>query len=113
MAKKWDCRQKEQLTQQCKEAVQSIQDVIDTPPRDRHQIVDFGECALVELRDCLILLLRGEIRPLSEEERANIRAALEKVNIAISLITGVEYPASGIHVQSLEQARAVLEGLVL
>lgn len=98
------------LTRRCEEAYQAIQNVLDTPPRERNQIVDFGECAMVALRDCLITLLREEQ---TEEEQKRLRQGLERANVALSLITSVEYPGTGIQEEWLEQARQVLEGLKL
>lgn len=113
MSQQDNCFDSAVLTRRCEEAHQAIQNVLDTPPRDRHQIVDFGECALVALRDCLIALLREERPNRTEEKQQELRAALEKVNLALSLIVSVEYPGTGIQQQSLEQARQVLEGLTL
>lgn len=95
--------EKDFLTSTCEEAVRSIEDVLSTAPGDRHQIVDFGECAIVRLRDCLIDLLRQADEP---TEQGRLRAALDQANIALSLITGVEYPGAGI------QEKPILEALV-
>lgn len=70
--------------------------------------VDFSERAIVDLRDCLIARLRGHVR----EADVPLRAALDRVNVAVSLIVSVEYPAGGIHRKKIEQALDILQGLL-
>ena len=100
-----DCSAEGVLRQHCEEAVAAIEAVLAEKPRQRLQIVDFGECAIVRLRDCLIERLRqGEQAGLAQQ----LQDALDQVNIALSLVVGVEYPGAGIQQRSLEQAREVL-----
>ncbi len=82
---------------------------MNKPPRERGQVIDFGERATVQLRDCLIEHYRS-----SEDapERANIRYALEQANIALSLLTGVEYPGAGIQEKPMQEARDLLKALL-
>ncbi len=105
-----DCRDEKQLGLRCREAIEAIDRVLATPPRDRHQIVDFGECAIVELRDCLIERYRQAGDP-SEKQR--LRSELDQVNLALSLITGIEYPGAGIQEKTILPAREVLGKLDL
>jgi hypothetical protein len=103
-----ECRQQEELVRRCQKAVETIEAVLHKPPREPRQIVDFGERPIVRLRDCLIEHYRqAEDSP----EKANLRYALEQANIALSLITGVEYPEAGIQEKPLQEARDILKGL--
>lgn len=105
-----ECQETSVLTHRCEEAVEAINAVMNTPARDRHQIVDFGECAIVRLRDCLIKNYRAAQEP---GQRQQFRAALDQVNTALSLITGVEYPGAGIQEKPMQQAREILKELKL
>ncbi len=102
--------EKDILLQLCQEAMDAIQAVLEAPPRDRHQIVDDSERALVRLRDRLIRRYRQEE---DAQVKSGLRSALDQVNIAVSLITGVEYPGAGIQEKTIEQAQDVLKGMDL
>ncbi|MFP4349156.1 MAG: hypothetical protein ACLFQY_12790 [Desulfococcaceae bacterium] len=67
--------------------------------------VDRAENRVVKLRDCLIERLRAD-KP--SAERARRRESLDRVNQVLSLIAGVEYPATGIHKNYMKDARQVL-----
>jgi hypothetical protein len=90
------------------EAVTLLDEVLGMTPRDRYQEVDMAERAIVHLRDSLINRLRRE-EDLAQVTR--LHEALDRTNVAISLITGVEYPGAGIQEESLQQARKVLQNL--
>lgn len=106
----FDCTSREFQRARHQEAVEALDRVLAEIPCCRFQIVDFGECAVVRLRDCLI---EGYRSASSAEEAQEIKRDLDQVNIALSLVVGVEYPGAGIQQKPLEQARAVLEGLFL
>ncbi len=103
------CGEQGELVRRCREAIETIEVVLNKPPRERGQVIDFGERATVRLRDCLIEQYRqSEDAP----ERANIRYALEQANIALSLLTGVEYPGAGIQEKPMQEARGILQALL-
>ncbi len=104
-----ECQEEQALRQLNQQAIQAIQKVLDTPPRERNQVVDFGEHAIVRLRDCLIQRSRQEAE--DGPTKAGLRAALDQVNVALSLITGVEYPGAGIQEKPMQEALEVLKGL--
>jgi hypothetical protein len=90
------------------EAMTLLDEVLAVTPKDRYEEVDRAERAVVRLRDGLIDRLRRE------EDVAlvtRLHTALDQTNVAISLITGVEYPGAGIQEESLKQARDVLQAL--
>jgi hypothetical protein len=97
------------FTDQCQEALTSLNRVLEILPQWRFQEVDMAERAIVRLRDSLIDRLRGENAP---AETGRLRAALDRVNVALSLVTGIEYPAAGIQEMPLKQARDVLKDLL-
>ncbi len=108
MPQSTECQEEAILTQLCQEAVQALDDLLATPPRERHQIVDHSEHAIVRLRDCLIERCRQET---TGGQASALRSALDQVNIAVSLITGVEYPGTGMQEKPMLQARNILKAL--
>jgi hypothetical protein len=90
------------------EAVTMLDEVLGVTPRDRYEEVDVAERAIVHLRNGLIERLRREE---DVDQVIRLHRALDQTNIAISLITGVEYPGAGIQETSLQQARDVLQKL--
>ena len=85
------------------QAVQLLQDALDKPPTELKAEVDAAERAVVALRDALIDRLR-------QSPTESVRAALDQVNVCLSLVVGLEYPLGGLQRQMLEQARTALEG---
>ena len=88
------------------EATATLEQLLVIRPHLRYQEVDVAERAIVRLRDNLIDQLRQEN---SETEARRLRTKLERLNVAISLIVGVEYPAAGIQQQLLDQAYDALK----
>jgi hypothetical protein len=86
-------------------AIEAIDRAIPEPASELKQDVDVAERAIAELRDCLIRHLRRVPDGADSERRRRI---LDQVNVALSLVIGVEYPSGGIQRQQLEQARDVL-----
>ncbi len=108
MPQSTECQGVDTLTQLRQEALQILDDLLATPPRERHQIIDHSEHAIVRLRDCLIESCRQET---AGSEASALRSALDQVNIAVSLITGVEYPGTGMQEKPMVQARDILKAL--
>ncbi len=104
-----ECQQEHILVERRDAAVRSITEVLATPPRERHQIVDYGEQAIVRLRDCLIEHLREAQAENKAADLPHLREALNQANIALSLITGVEYPGAGIQEKPMLLALEVLK----
>ncbi len=88
-------------------AVQSVENILNTPPGQRNQVIDESERAIVRLRDALIEQFRQE---LEGSEKETLQAALNQVNVAVSLIAGVEYPGSGAQEKPIRQSLEVLTG---
>ena len=89
----------------CQEAVQALQQALNQPSLSLTEEVDQAERAVVRLRDALIERLRAS-DPASEDKQ--LRARLNIVNMCLSCIAGVEYPAGGIQRKLLEQAHEEL-----
>lgn len=89
-----------------REAMDALDTACDLPPLALSREVDLAERAVAKLRDGLIEVLRAERRT---ARTAPLPRALERVNVALSLIVGVEYPATGIHRKMIEQARELLK----
>jgi hypothetical protein len=92
--------------EQGQEALDSLDQLLEMLPHLRFQEVDITERAIVRLRDNLISRLREDSAP---EEAARLQAALTRVNVAVSLVAGVEYPGAGIQERLLEGAHEALE----
>jgi hypothetical protein len=75
---------------------------LQKPPVELKSEVDDAERAVVRLRDELIERWRSE--PQEPTGRA-----LEQVNVALSLIVGLEYPMGGIERKLLEDAHHALQ----
>src|SRR3954454_16851365 len=67
--------------------------------------IDDAERGLVRFRDGIINELRAHP---NSDDAPRLRAALVGANQAMSLVVGVEYPAGGIQIKFLEQARATV-----
>jgi hypothetical protein len=75
------------------------------PPSCLGKDVDAVEQIVTRLRDRLIHRLRHAG---SSPEATRWQAALERINAALSLIVGVEYPIAGIRRSAIAQASATL-----
>jgi hypothetical protein len=101
------CNEKD-LIRLCREAKKEIDAAYDEPPLKLGQEVDYAEVRIVRLRNCLIERLRAET---DDSELARLKGILDRVNLALSYVVGVEYPTAGIHRQLIEEARTVLDEL--
>lgn len=90
----------------CRDSVAHLNDALGVSPAQLGQEVDIAERDVARLRDRLIDQLRRQEG--GPEAVGRRRATLDKVNAALSLIVGVEYPAAGIQRTALEQARDTL-----
>ncbi len=96
----------EEMAGLCQKAVEQIEFALKQPPVKLDADADRSEQTLVHLRNALIGKHR-QSRDLVEAQTANKH--LRQVNIAISLVAGVEFPATGIHRKGLKEAKGVLE----
>ncbi len=71
--------------------------------------VNTAEVAIARLRDCLIEQLRNEPGPESQD----IKIFLNRTNIALSLVVGVEYPLTGIKRSMIDEAEKVLAQITI
>jgi len=90
-----------------------LEELLKLEPYKRYQEVDVAERAIAQLRDVLIGKLRGMQ---DSPEKNQTRAVLTRVNVALSLVVALEYPATGIQQGPLQSAydylkETSLEGL--
>lgn len=97
------------LTEPCQAAIEALERALGQPPGEVPEEVDVAERAVVRLRDELIERLR---RQTDAEAAPSWRAALGRANASLSLIAGVEYPASSIQRELLGRARDHLQELL-
>jgi hypothetical protein len=84
------------------EAYRLLGDVLEKPPAELKADVDVVERAIVAVRDALIDRLR-------EAPSDAIRSRLDRVNVALSFVVGLEYPLGGLDRDMLKQAYALFE----
>ena len=89
-------------------AVALLEDALSKPPETLRAEVDEVERAVVAVRDHLIQRLRQTPRTPDPA----LRRALDQVNVALSLVVGIEYPVGSVQRDLIEQARATLTALV-
>jgi hypothetical protein len=97
------------LDELCREALNRVERALQMPPERVTQEADFAENAVVRLRDRLIDRLREEG---ASADAARLRADLEQVNAALSLVVGVDNPRASIQRDLLKQARDALQKLL-
>lgn len=85
-----------------REAVRLLNAAADTSPAELKAEVDEAERALVGVRDALI----NRLRTVPDDDA---RAALKRVNMALSLVVGLEYPMGGLQRTMLKDALTVLQ----
>ena len=89
------------MSDQHQEAIRVLEDALKKPPAELKAEVDVAERAVVRLRDSLIDQLRAAAEP-------SVRSELDRVNVALSLIVGLEYPMAGLQRDMLKQALSIL-----
>lgn len=90
------------------EAVDVVNAALDTDSTLIKKEIEAVEECVVRLRDHLIAHLRRQ----GAQQAAALRPLLEQVNMALSLVVSIEYPAGGIHREALTETGAVLSGLL-
>lgn len=89
------------FVEQCRAAIAALERAHTAPPIQFTQETDFAMRSIVAVRDMLIARLHSG-------DTAK-HAALDQVNMALSIVVGLEYPAAGIARENTEHARGVLE----
>lgn len=84
------------------EAIRLLDEALGKPPAELKAEVDVAERAIAALRDGIIERWRTAPEP-------RLRAALDHVNAALSLVVGLEYPLGGLQRDLLKQARSALQ----
>jgi HPt (histidine-containing phosphotransfer) domain-containing protein len=96
------------LADGCRQVAQLLDDALKQRPQELGEEVDQAERMVARLRDGLIDRLRAHP---GVPDAARTRAALDRLNVALSLIVGVEYPAGGIQRELIEQASDTLRAV--
>ncbi len=91
------------FTQRCRQIAEKLERAATLPPREIIEEIDQMERELVGVRDDLILHCRQE-----NVAAGTLRAQLEQVNVALSLVVAVEYPVTSIQKSALKQSHEVL-----
>ena len=96
-------------TENCRDAIATLDRALQKEPQDIGTDVDLAEQAIVRLRDTLINRLRQQNASSSTSAQWE---ELKQVNVALSLIASVEYPGNGIHPEPLKTVRDILQKLL-
>ena len=91
-----------------RDVMRSVDAIIVMAPRDLKKEVDEAERRVVKLRNCLIDRLRQDS---GSSGPSRWRKPLDRVNVALSLIAAIDYPATGIRRRHLEDAQQVLRSI--
>ncbi len=94
------------LAELCRESSKILEEALDMPPRELGGAVEQAQKRVVGVRDCLIERLRADDR---SGKQSFDRKALDRINVALSLIAGLAYPATGIHKRYMKDATKILE----
>ena len=82
----------------------------EKPPAELSTMVDAVERDIVALRDVLIERVRHGTR--AARDAPDAASLLEQLNIALSLVIGLEYPAAAVERELLGQARGLLQDVL-
>lgn len=95
---------------QCRGAITVLERALIAPPLQLTN--DAGEAArmVVKMRDRIIEWLRQDTRGAEAENR---KEALNRLNTALTLIVGVQYPSAGMRRKPIEQARDILKSILV
>lgn len=96
------------MRDQCRTAIEGLERAETAPPLLLLREADLALRAAVNLRDTLIAQWRQD----DGGSVPRVRTALDRVNVALSLMVGLEYPTGGIERQAAKQARALLVSLL-
>ena len=86
-----------------REIAEKLERAATLPPREIIEAIDDIERELVGVRDDLILHCRQE-----NLTDGPLRAQLDQVNVALSLVVAVEYPVTSIQRSALKQSNELL-----
>ncbi len=91
----------------CRKAKTELESAVEMKPTELVKQVDLAEISVVRLRDALIERLRRADPP---EEAMDWHRVLDRVNVVLSMICGVEFPGlKGIERSTIGEASKLLE----
>ncbi len=96
------------MVDQCQTAIEGLERAQAAPPLMVLREADLALRAAIDVRDTLIEQLRHRDTP----SATRVRAALDRVNVALSLMVALEYPTGGIQREAAKQAHTVLKSLL-
>jgi len=94
------------FTERCRQIAERLDRSAERPPREIEKAMDEIGSELARLRDDLIVQCR------THSDSGLAQRRLEYVNVALSLVVAVEYPATSVQRSALKQARETLENLL-
>ncbi len=89
----------------CRKSIRLLERGLDQETTELQQDVDKVENLVARVRDCFIERLRED----RHHAHSRWRALLDEVNVAVSLIAAVEYPATGVNRTHTAQALEILK----
>ena len=91
----------------CRKSIQLLEKGLKRPPAELQLDVDKVENLVAKVRDCFIERLRKD----QSAANSRWRAPLDEINVAVSLIAAVEYPATGVNRVHTEEALKIIRNL--
>ena len=89
----------------CRKSIRLLQEGLDQPPAELQLNVDKVENLVAKVRDCFIERLRED----EHQETSRWSDPLNEINVAVSLIAAVEYPATGVNRVHTQEALKIIE----
>jgi hypothetical protein len=93
------------IAELCRKSIQLLEQGLGRPPAELQLDVDKVENLVAKVRDCFIQRLRQD----QSSRNSRWRGPLDEINVAVSLIAAVEYPATGVNRVHTEQALKIIE----
>jgi hypothetical protein len=89
----------------CRKSIRLLRKGLDRPPAELQLDVDKVENLVAKVRDCFIERLRQD----ESHQTSRWRGPLNEINVAVSLIAAVEYPATGVNRVHTQEALEIIE----
>lgn len=95
---------------QCRDAVAALERAMAAPPLQLTREANNTVRVILKMRDKMNEWLRQEGRVWDESSYAR---AISRLNAALALLTNLQYPATGIRRKPVEQARDMLQSILM
>ncbi len=95
---------------QCRDAIAILEQALVAPPLQLTKDAGAAARIVVKMRDRIIEWQRQDGSGADADKR---KEALNRLNTALTLIVGVQYPSTGVRRKPIEQARDLLQSILV